>query len=111
MDSLSIYTSTTFTLIIAVLHALLSRVALQFNEVFDGFGAELPWLTKLMLSGSIYYWLMPMLFGLCFVVHHLGYINRAMVLFITSVGTIASMGLSVVGLYLPIFQLGAVVAG
>ena len=109
MNTLSVYTSATFTLIIAVLHALLSSVALQFQDVYDSFGAELPWLTRMMLSGSLYYWLVPVVLGSCYCLHHLGYLSRAMVLLITSVGTISSMFLCIAGLYLPVFQLGAVV--
>lgn len=109
--TLSIYTSIAFTLIVAWVHYFLSsKVASQFEDVFDGFGAELPWLTNLMLPDAPYYWLAPIIIVLLHIAHHSGYLSRPMVLLASSVGTVASIVLCLIGLYLPIFQLGAVVA-
>jgi len=110
MNTLSIYSSASFTIVVGAIHYSLSRVATQFNDVFEGFGADLPWLTNIMLPDSLYYWLVPLSFGICYIVHHLGFLSRPAVLLVSSVGTILSISLCIVGLYLPIFQLGAVVS-
>ena len=108
-NPLSIYSSTAVSTIVAIAHFGLSRAAAQFADVFEDFGAELPMLTRLVTNDSLYYWVVPLGIALCFVAHHQGYLTRSQTLFISSAATIASIILCVVGLYLPIFQLGSVV--
>jgi type II secretory pathway component PulF len=88
----------------------MSRIASQFDQVFEGFAAELPFLTKLMLPGSIYFWLIPGIVILLAALNSLEVIQRSVVIALTAALSITSIGLYVVGLYLPIFQLGAVVS-
>ena len=104
---LSFYSSAAISIVVAVLHYLMSGVAIQFADVFEGFGAELPLLTQFMLPGSVFYWFMPVLILLVFLAHHLGQIKRRVALILGSVLTVASMILCTFGLYLPIIQLGA----
>ena len=95
--------------VVGLLHYLLSNVAVQFGEVFEGFGAELPLLTQMLLPGSLYYWIIPIVIALCFALHHAGLLSKVQVLFVTSAGTVLSIVTCITGLYLPIFQLGAVI--
>lgn len=107
-NPLSIYASTTICVLVGALHYVLTTVARQFEAVFEGFGAELPVLTRFLLADSIYYWIVPSLVAIVVVSHHFGRVSRSMTLLVTSISNIASIILCTLGMYLPIFQLGAV---
>ena len=107
---LPVYASVLITAIVGLLHyQFATGIAPQFEDVFAGYGTDLPWLTQLVFAEPWYYWGFPIFIALCFVAHHLDYLSRPIVLLICSVGTFASLMLIMFGLYLPIFQLGAVV--
>ncbi|MEM8501401.1 MAG: hypothetical protein AAF542_25555 [Pseudomonadota bacterium] len=97
------------SLMVGVLHYFIARAVNNFAEVFDEFGAQLPWITNLLVEGSLYYWIVPVTVGLYFLAHHFGYFSRSVTYLISSLTTIASIIVCVFALYLPIFQLGAVV--
>ena len=107
---LSTYTSTAFTFVSAVLHYVMYTVSLQFADVFAGFEAELPVLTQLLIH-PVYYWLIPILSGVAFFVHRLGFITKKQTVLLGTGLTLGSIPLCIIGFYLPIFQLGSVVTG
>ena len=108
-NPLSVYSSTTLTVIVACLHYLLSYIARQFTEVYAGLGAELPFITQVVLGDGLYYWIVPIGVAGSFALHHWGYLSRKHVLLTASLGTVLSIFASIFGLYLPVVQLGAVV--
>jgi type II secretory pathway component PulF len=87
----------------------MSYVANLLADVFLEAGAELPWVTEFLIQESLYYWIVPLGVACSFAAHHLGYLSRAHALLIGSVGTITSSVVCVIALYMPIFQLGALV--
>ena len=97
------------TIVIGVLHYFISIQVHKFADVFDGFGAELPWITSFVVYSPAYYWGIPILAALFFAAHHMGIISRVTVILTTSLITVASIIFTIFALYLPIFQLGAVV--
>lgn len=107
--NLSPYSSSSVTLIVSALHYVLSITANRLAQMFEGNGAELPWLTQFLIKDSVFYWIVPALIIAGFVAHHLGYLSRGSILLMSSVGTIFSIVISVIGLYLPLFQLGGLV--
>ena len=106
---LSLYGSTSIGVIVGVLHYMMTRIAHQFESVFEGFGADLPVLTQFLLPGSLYYWIVPLAVVITLAGHQLGHVSRRVTLLMSSIATVTSMIVSTLGLYLPIFQLGAVV--
>ena len=83
-------------------------VSLNFVEVFEGFGAELPILTQMLIHPA-YYWSIPILTGCVFLIHRAGLLTRSQTVFLSTGISLGSIPLCIIGFYLPIFQLGSVV--
>ena len=107
-NHLSFYTSTGFTLITAAVHYVMYRVSLEFLDVFEGFGAELPTLTQILIHPG-YYWSVPILTGCAFLAHQMGYLGKVQTVLFGSALSLGSIPLCIIGFYLPIFQMGSVV--
>ena len=92
-------------------HYFLTHIAQQFEEVFAGFGADLPSYTQAFLTGSPVYFVLP---TVCFVAYIAHWLNRRFsmpVLVACAIGTVLMYPAVTIAMYLPVFQLGAVVAG
>ena len=105
----SLYTSSAFSICFGILQYLLTRIAGYFETIYAEAGAELPALTQMLLPNSWYYWVMAITFAAVHLAHQGGYLTRALVNVITTGLTFLSIGISVIGFYLPIFGLGDLV--
>ncbi|MEL7025045.1 MAG: hypothetical protein AAGL69_15020 [Pseudomonadota bacterium] len=108
-NTLSVYSSGLVGLIVTAIHFGLSRLAARFQELFSGFGAELPFLTRMLMVDSLYFWVIPVTLCGILVAHQLGWVSRSVAIIANWVGTVGSMIVALFGLYLPIFKMGAVV--
>ena len=106
---LSLYSSTSVILIVGVLHYVMALTANRLAQGFAGHSSDLPWLTKLLVNDSIFYWIPPTLLTFCFIAHHLGYLSRKSILLVSSVGTLFTVVVCVMGLYLAVVLLGGLV--
>lgn len=86
-----------------------------FDDMYRNFGAELPWLTRMLLAGR---WLLFALPAVTLLAWHLtpavpGQPNkRGLVALLIGVGLpLVLVPLVVIGLYMPIFMLGDTVGG
>lgn len=104
------YSSTAVVVIVGAVHYFLSQSAIEFEAVFKGFGTELPFVTQLMLPGSIYFWAMPGIALATVVLHQLKVVDKDTVVILSTLMTFASIGLFIIGMYLPIIQLGGAVS-
>ena len=108
--------SVALTIISGMLYSAIYPAVPQFVEIFEGFGAELPWFTQFILD-NYYYFGLPYLLGLipCMILVK----NRAsvipsekhlfMLIVINFVLSFFVIGITVIAMYLPIFKMGNVV--
>ena len=98
------------TVITCILHVWLLNVSKKFIDVFEGFGAELPMLTKLFLPGSFIYYLLPAAAVIALLGHLLGMRSAKTAFSLISISTGLFIPAFIIAMYLPIFQLGSVVS-
>ena len=98
------------TVITCILHVWLLNVSKRFIEVFEGFGAELPMLTKLFLPGSVMYYLLPAAAIIALLGHPLGMRSAKTAFSLISISSGLFIPAFIIAMYLPIFQLGSVVS-
>ena len=110
-ESFSINVSLVIAVIVGVLHYAVSGIPRQFEDVYDGFGAELPLITSFLIDSPFYFWIVPVLVVACMMLNHFGHIGRVATLLVSIFGTLASYVILMIGLYYPIFLLGGVSAG
>ena len=109
-DALTTNTSLVIGALVGALHYAVFHLVYQYAEIYDEFGGELPAITRMLIESPIYYWIFPVLVTIALLVHHAGYLSRSFVLLFSSIGSGISTALCVLGLYLPILQLGSVVS-
>ena len=97
--------------IAVILHYAISGIPRQFEDVYAGFGAELPWITSFLIDSPIYLWIVPLVVIATTILHHFGQIGRASLFVVSVLGTLASYHILMLGLYYPIFLLGRTAAG
>lgn len=96
--------------IVGVLHYAVFRLVHQYADIYDEFDGDLPPITRLLVDSPIYYWTFPVLVAVALLIHHAGFASRAFTVAFSSIGTAVSTLLCVLGLYLPILQLGSLVS-
>lgn len=107
-----LWLSSTTTSAALISFILLSYVIPEFGELFEGFGAELPVFTKLVLTVHEYFYLL----ALPGVIGNLLIYNSKNVAGWWLVGFSGAMGillipLTIIAMYLPIFEMSRVVNG
>ena len=108
--SLSISVSVAIAATVGILHYAISGVPRQFKDVYDGFGAELPWITSFLVNSPFYLWIWPTVVAGGMLLHHTGHIGRTSMVLVSTLGTLASYTILMLGLYYPIFLLGSTAA-
>ena len=108
-QSLSMYSSTAMVVIVALVHYLLTKPAKFIREFLTDSGADLPLLTKMMFPDSAYYWIIPGIALLMVVLNVLKLVSKRAAISVSGLLTVVSIILFIVGLYLPMYQLGSVV--
>lgn len=91
----------------------------QFQDIFDGFGAQLPWLTTVFVKHRHAFFLLPLLppllwWGLARTARKApgARRNSAMIALLVALGlTFVMVPLAIIAMYLPIFRLGSVIDG
>jgi len=108
--------SVVLTVMSVLMYAAIFKIGSEFEQLFSGFGAELPGLTLLVLKTHMYYWplvLIGLVPCLVLIVSWKNPPKDKAVLFIFVVinGVLAFiiMGLVIFTMYLPIFSMGTVV--
>lgn len=81
----------------------------QFQEVFTSFGVALPWLTRALIHGYGWAWIAPMLVLLQWFRGPGGLYRPHLAAVLGVLSMLAGALVTVFGLYLPMFQIGAVV--
>jgi len=91
---------------------LLSYVVPEFEKLFEGFGAELPAFTRLVITVHNYYYLLaiPGVAGNILIHLKKQTAGWVLVVFSGAMGVIL-IPFTVIAMYLPIFQMGRVVGG
>jgi len=107
---LNLYNSTLVVSTVCLAHFALSRVAVHFEAIFEGFGNQLPLVSQLILPGSVFYWFAPACTILAAVAERSGRITKSHVGLIGGGLTILDCIVCIFGIYLPIFQLGTVIS-
>jgi len=79
----------------------------KFQETFQAFGVQLPWLSRIVLSYHRLLWLFPVGIAALAVLAPMWRGKRAVALGVASV--LVLMPVCVIAMYLPAFKLGAVV--
>ena len=108
--SLTINVSVAIAAIVGILHYAISGIPRQFEDIYNGFGAELPWITSFLIDSPIYFWMGPAVVAGGMLLHQFGHIGRVSIILVSILGTLASYTILMVGLYYPIFLLGSVAA-
>ena len=103
------YSSTALVVIVALVHYLLTKPAKLIREFLTDSGADLPLLTKMMFPDSAYYWIIPGIALLMVILNVFKLVSKRAAISVSGLLTVASIILFIVGLYLPIYQLGSVV--
>jgi type II secretory pathway component PulF len=101
--------SVVITIITCGLHIWLLYVAKEFTDVFKDFGAELPFYTTLFLPGSSIYYLLPLGAIIVLIGQHLRLFPTKLAFSVIGISTGLFTPAFIIAMYLPIFQLGAVV--
>lgn len=90
----------------------------QFEKLFEGFGADLPYATKLVIDSYHYWWLVPLIMVGQFLYMQFGNVTSVAaqrVFFSLNIFFVVLevlfVPLMVIVFYLPIFAMGKVVAG
>lgn len=91
----------------------------QFQDIFDGFGAQLPWLTMVFVKHRHAFFLLPLLplllwWGLARTARKASGAGRhaAMIALLVALGlTFVMVPLAIIAMYLPIFSLAGAVDG
>lgn len=103
------------TVSLAGIAAGMAKITPQFIQLFAGFGAELPWLTRMTLSYSRYLGLLPIISGILAIYVWLHSVRsreseRALTMLLIGFAVVAVViiTMAVAGFYLPIFKLGKV---
>ena len=100
-------------IVVSAVHWILSRLAVQFRGLFAGFAsgpdAQLPALTRLMLSDSIVFWPVPGFALLLIVLNRAAIVPKSVVIIATVLTTLASIAVFGIAMYLPVLHLGAIV--
>ena len=109
-QTLSISVSVAIAATVGILHYAISGVPRQFKDVYDGFGAELPWITSFLVNSPFYLWIGPVVVAVGMLLHQAGHIGRASIILVSALGTLASYTILMLGLYYPIFLLGSTAA-
>lgn len=81
----------------------------QFQEVFTSFGVALPWLTRALIHGYGWAWIAPMLVLLQWFCGPGGLYRPHLAAVLGVLAMLAGTLVTVFGLYLPMFRIGAVV--
>lgn len=100
--------SVVIAVIVGILHYAISGIPHQFEAVYSGFGAELPWITSFLIDSPVYFWVEPVVVAVGLLLHHSGHIGRVPIILVSVLGTLASYTVLMLGLYYPIFLLGSV---
>lgn len=94
MDSKSNTFSVAFSvatlLVVVAVHSVLFRVAIRFAMAFESVDSELPMLTRLLVEGPGYFWVLPVLVTAGLVAHHAAYLSRQALFLFSSIGTAVS---------------------
>ena len=90
---------------------LLSYVILEFEKLFEGFGAELPVFTRFVIMVHNYYFVLaiPGIVGNILIHQKKHTAGWVLVIFSGAMGAIL-IPLTIIAMYLPIFEMGKVVA-
>ena len=115
-SSFKLILSVALTAVSAVIYVVIFVGTLEFRDLFLGFGAKLPVLTQFVLASYNYFGLF-LLVGLIPSVRLVWNRNRSVVeknrlftmIIVSFALSISLMGVFVVAMYMPIFQLGTVV--
>lgn len=90
----------------------------QFEKLFEGFGADLPYATKLVIDSYHYWWLIPLAMVIQFLYMQFGNVTSAaaqrvffVLNIIFAILEVLFVPLLVIVFYLPIFHMGQVVSG
>ena len=107
-----LWTSTTTTSAALIIFILLSYVIPEFEELFEGFGADLPSFTKLVLTIHEYFYLLalPGVIGNVLIYNSKNVAGWWLVGFSGAMG-ILLIPLTIIAMYLPIFEMSRVVNG
>jgi hypothetical protein len=107
-----LWASWTTTIAALITFLLLSYIIPEFQELFTGFGAELPLFTRLILSIHEYFYLLalPGFIGNLLIYNFKHTIGWWLVGFSAIMG-IVMIPLTTIAMYLPIFEMGSVVNG
>ena len=111
-QSSQLWISSTTTFAALIIFVLLHYVVPEFEELFEGFGAELPFFTRLVLNVHEYFYLLtiPAFVGNILIYNMKNQLGWWLV-GITGVMGILLIPLTIIAMYLPIFQMGNVVNG
>ena len=97
------------SVIIGILHIVLLLVATRFAEIFEGFGAQLPFLTQAFLPGSIVYFIIPTATLLAYAARYFNFGPTRAIFLGLSIASALFLPVFIIAMYLPIIRLGAVV--
>lgn len=97
-------------LLCAVIAALLPMLVIPaFHEVFIGFGAQLPLLTRLAVGYHPWLWLLPLLVVAARLFWPKARRRALAACLLGVVGLVLVIALTALAMYLPVFQLGEVI--
>ena len=96
---------------VGALHFFMSRLANNFAEIYADSPQALPWMTRVLIHDTWFYWVVPLVVAGSVVAHHLGYVGPRATTLIAGLGTVASIVIAVCGLYLPTIYFGRMVGG
>lgn len=101
---------TTFCSLISFI--LMSYVVPEFEALFEGFGSELPAFTQFIITVHEYFFVLAIPGVIGTILIHNGKYRPAWILVLFS-GAMAVllMPLTIIAMYLPVFQMGSVVSG
>jgi type II secretory pathway component PulF len=103
------------TISLAAIAAAMSRITPQFVQLFAGFGAALPWLTRFVIASTQYLALLPAIPGIIAIYVWVRSVRsrqseRALTMILVGFAVVAVViiPISVAAFYLPIFKLSKV---
>lgn len=108
--ALSVGASAVTSIIVAVLHYVIFRLASRLAGFYEEVDAEMPVVTRFLVENPLYFWIVPLLVAGVMLAHQYGHLSRFSALIISWVGAGVSTLVCAAAIFLAISQLGSVVA-
>ena len=91
----------------ALINFGLAGVPAQFTRVFAGFGAELPWLTQILITTPAVFYVLPITSLLALLAYSQNIQRASQALVTCLILSVLLVPLTLAAMYLPIFRLGS----